>query len=267
MVPRIHFISGLPRSGSTLLSAILRQNLRFHAGIQSPVVDIFTSVLRSMSSSESAVFISDTHRKRMLRSIVNVYYSDLTPDKVIFDTNRNWCAVLPAIAEIFPESRVICCVRNPAWILDSVERLIQHNAFIASKMFGHDVGTVFTRVEAMMKNQFLGPSLNALRQAWFGEYADRLIALPYDSLTERPREILEEIYDLLGEEPFAHDFENLEYEEVEFDARIGMPGLHRVGKRVEAKKRTTILPPELFNQNDREFWEMPGQNPRNVKVL
>jgi sulfotransferase len=26
----IHFISGLPRSGSTLLAAILRQNPRFH---------------------------------------------------------------------------------------------------------------------------------------------------------------------------------------------------------------------------------------------
>ena len=33
----IHFISGLPRSGSTLLVAILRQNPRFHAGMTSPV--------------------------------------------------------------------------------------------------------------------------------------------------------------------------------------------------------------------------------------
>ena len=33
----IHFISGLPRSGSTLLAGILRQNPRFHAGMTSPV--------------------------------------------------------------------------------------------------------------------------------------------------------------------------------------------------------------------------------------
>ena len=32
-----HFISGLPRSGSTLLSALLRQNPSFHADISSPV--------------------------------------------------------------------------------------------------------------------------------------------------------------------------------------------------------------------------------------
>ncbi|MEM5734156.1 sulfotransferase, partial [Shewanella algae] len=37
MARRFHFISGLPRSGSTLLSAILRQNPRFSAGMSSPV--------------------------------------------------------------------------------------------------------------------------------------------------------------------------------------------------------------------------------------
>jgi len=33
----IHFIAGLPRSGSTLLAGILRQNPRFHAAMTSPV--------------------------------------------------------------------------------------------------------------------------------------------------------------------------------------------------------------------------------------
>ena len=29
-LPKLHFIAGLPRSGSTLLAGILRQNPRFH---------------------------------------------------------------------------------------------------------------------------------------------------------------------------------------------------------------------------------------------
>ncbi|MGI4764644.1 MAG: sulfotransferase, partial [Janthinobacterium lividum] len=33
----MHFISGLPRSGSTLLAALLRQNPTVHAHISSPV--------------------------------------------------------------------------------------------------------------------------------------------------------------------------------------------------------------------------------------
>lgn len=34
--PRYHFMSGLPRSGSTLLAAIVSRNPRFHAGMTSP---------------------------------------------------------------------------------------------------------------------------------------------------------------------------------------------------------------------------------------
>ncbi|MEG5055281.1 MULTISPECIES: sulfotransferase [unclassified Microcoleus] len=34
---KAHFISGLPRSGSTLLAALLRQNPRFHSAMTSPV--------------------------------------------------------------------------------------------------------------------------------------------------------------------------------------------------------------------------------------
>jgi sulfotransferase len=38
---RFHFISGRPRSGSTLLSAILSQNPRFNAGVSSPLAAFF----------------------------------------------------------------------------------------------------------------------------------------------------------------------------------------------------------------------------------
>ena len=38
------FIAGLPRSGSTLLSALLRQNRRIAAGISSPVASLFEAL-------------------------------------------------------------------------------------------------------------------------------------------------------------------------------------------------------------------------------
>ncbi len=267
MALRIHFISGLPRSGSTLLSAILRQNPKVHASVQSPVADLFANQLRGMSSSESALFISEEQRKRVLTASVEAFYSDISESQLIFDSNRSWCAMLPALAQLFPTSRIICCVRNPSWILDSVERLVQNNALLASKIFNHDIGSVYTRVEALMKNQMVGPSLNALRQAWYSEEAGRLVALRYDSLVERPAQIMDALYELLNEDRFAHDFENVSYDEPEFDARLGMPGMHRVRARVTPTKRQTILPPELFSQYDREFWDMPGQNPRHVRVL
>ncbi|WP_442939260.1 sulfotransferase [Nostoc sp.] len=43
MIPKIHFISGLPRSGSTLLGALLRQNPRFHASMSSRYIKLIQS--------------------------------------------------------------------------------------------------------------------------------------------------------------------------------------------------------------------------------
>ena len=44
---KVHLISGLPRSGSTLLAGLLRQNPQFHAGMTSPVVNLMNRMLES----------------------------------------------------------------------------------------------------------------------------------------------------------------------------------------------------------------------------
>ena len=119
----IHFISGLPRSGSTLLAGILRQNPKFQASISGPLAEIFTGAFRTMSLSEGSLFVADEQRRRVLTSIVGAYYAHAADRNVVFDTNRGWCSMLPAITQLFPKSRVICCIRNPAWILDSVEQI------------------------------------------------------------------------------------------------------------------------------------------------
>ena len=60
----IHFISGLPRSGSTLLSAILRQNPKVHAHITSPVGSLLLGALHEMSAAhEGSVFMDEARRK------------------------------------------------------------------------------------------------------------------------------------------------------------------------------------------------------------
>jgi sulfotransferase len=269
MTMKVHFISGLPRSGSTLLAAILRQNPRFHAAMSGPLLGLFESLLRAMSeSNEYAMFLTERQRTGVMRSLVETFYEDVAGEKVIFDTNRGWCAQLPAIHELWPDARVIACVRSPAWILDSFERRVQAAPLRRGKLFPAEAAAnVYTRVESMLKAGPVGPALQALRQAWSGEQADRMIVVRYESLTERPAEVMTRLYEFLGEEPFAHDFEQVEYDEPEFDERLGMPGLHRVASRVRPNQRNTILPADLFSQQDRSFWDVPGQNARRVIVL
>jgi sulfotransferase len=56
---------------------------------------------------------------------------------------------------------------------------------------------------------------------------------------------LDFIYDALGLPRFDDDFENVVYEDGgEFDARLGVPGLHLVRGKVKFVDRPTVLPPD-----------------------
>lgn len=266
-----HFISGLPRSGSTLLSAILRQNSRFHADMSSPVGGLFNTVLTDMSAkNEGAVFIDNVKRRRILKGLFDNYYADLD-QPIVFDTNRLWCSKLPALATLFPEAKVIACVRHIGWIIDSIERLIQRNAFEPSAIFNYQSGgTVYTRANGVAGSDgMVGFAYDALKQAVYGaEARDRLLLVRYESLTSSPRAALEAIYAFLDEPVFDHDFEHIDYDDRGFDAKAGTPGLHSVRQKVEPNARQTILPPDLFARFENDaFWQDARNLPKGVQII
>ncbi len=267
----IHFISGLPRSGSTLLAAILRQNPRFHSGMSSPVGSLFMSLQGAMSRrNEAAVLIDEDQKRELLKGLFTAYYHAIHPHKMVFDTNRAWCSKLPTLIELFPRSKVICCVRHVSWIMDSIERVIRQNAFELSAIFGFEaLTTVYTRVNRLATNDGLvGFALDALREAFWGEHADRLILVGYESLAKSPEQTFRRLYEFLGEPWYAHDFDNVEFDAEEFDFALGTPNLHKVRRKVEWIERSTVLPPELFERfvND-AFWAVPQMNTRGVPII
>jgi sulfotransferase len=268
-----HFISGLPRSGSTLLSAILGQNPRFSAGITSPVASLFGAVLPKMSGPhENAHFFNDERRNSVLKSLFKGYHDSALEQKMlVFDTNRTWTAKLALLSQLFPRSKVICCVRQVPWVIDSVEKLVRRNPTHVSGMFQGNSGlNVYGRVKDLMDSErgLIGSAWSCLREAWFGEHADRLIVVRYESLARNPVAVIRQIYEYMGEPSFEHDFENIVYREDEFDDLLGMPGLHTVKRKVEYVERTTVLPPDLFMKYaDTNFWENEKLNARKVVVL
>ncbi len=268
----IHFISGLPRSGSTLLAAILRQNAQFHAGMTSPVAHLWGHLLAGMrAGSEWSVFVDGERRRNILRAIIDAYYHDIHREKLVFDTNRAWCARMPILSRLFPRSRVIACVRDPAWVVDSFERIVRKNPLLMSRLFKPEqCTTVYGRVDALNSREGpVGFAWNALREAYYGEHANQLIFVDYEALTRDPSGTLNTLYDLLDLPRFDHDFENVSYEDGhEFDERLGVPGLHAVSRGVCFVERPTILPPDIFLRfSNRCFWRAKHANPRNVRVL
>jgi sulfotransferase len=59
-----------------------------------------------------------------------------------------WTIRLPALTPLFPAARIIRGVRNPAWVVDSIESLVRRNAFELSGIINFEPGgTVYSRAD------------------------------------------------------------------------------------------------------------------------
>jgi sulfotransferase len=258
----IHFLSGLPRSGSTLLAAILQQNPFLQTSIISPLAGLVNAAQRATAANqETSVFVTDVDRMRILEGLFSAYYADCG-QSAILDSNRAWTGKLPLLVQLFPDFRMVCCVREPAWIMDSLEKLLQKYPLQLNGIFKfYPAMNVFDRADFVAPGDgIIGYPLNALKEAYFGPHADRLLLVEYDALTSRPIETVDAVYEWLSIPRYKHDFDNVRQipGASEFDAKLGAPGLHTVGKRVHITSRATSLPPELFARFAHPFWHKPN---------
>lgn len=227
--------------------------------MSSPVAGLFGQVIAQFSAgSEFAPLVTREQKKNLLRAIFNGYYHDHADKGVIFDTNRSWSAKLPALLDLYPGSKMVCLVRNVAWVLDSFEAKFQQDPYENTKLYNGEGerNTVYSRTEALAnRNRVVGSAWAALRDAYYSKHAASLLLIDYEMLTRSPQKVMPLLYDFLGEEPFAHDFDNVEYDEPKFDDALGVVGLHKVKPKVEFKPRETILPPDLFEKYSKmSFW-------------
>ncbi len=73
-------------------------------------------------------------------------------------------------------------------------------------------------------------------------------ALPHETLTAKLEEALAAVYEFIGEKPFKHDFNNIDFDAKEFDRCIGTRGLYWGRRRIHANERQILLPPELVRK-------------------
>lgn len=251
------FISGLPRSGSTLLSAILRQNPEFYADISSPVQSLVTSTINVITASENNHSIDEDRRKHILKSLFNAYY-DSVSSKTVFDTSRGWTAKTSLLKDLYPQTKIICCVRDLPWILDSFERISAKNSLYAATLVDDEARqTVTTRCDALMDVKKEG---QVVKPYYFLEEGlllnpDMILLVEYESLCKQPESVMREIYEFIGKPYFDHDFKNVEYENEVFDKALNMKNLHTVKKEVTWQERPSILPKSVWDKySGKEFW-------------
>ena len=123
-------MAGLPRSGSSVLSAILNQNPKFYSGPSSPVLSTMFSVENHLANDELfSGYPKPEQAKQIISSIPFQFYSD-RKEEVIIDKNRAWTARVPYIeGYIGQQAKIICPVRDIDEILTSMIMMIRRNPY------------------------------------------------------------------------------------------------------------------------------------------
>jgi sulfotransferase len=257
----IHFIAGLPRSGSTLLTTVLNQNPSIHGQAVSSLTNLVANVHANwMAIEQNNEYYDERSRINTLRGIVEGFYRHVEKP-VIIDKDRGWVSMLPLMESVLERPiKIIVCVRNPAEILTSFEKLRKENPMFVTRA---DNALGPTSSIATRAYYYAGPdgplglAHRHLQDSVIMGHLDRMLFVDYNRYCSNPKSQTKRIYDFLEIPEFDHDFENLVQTETFNDHAVGLPSLHKVKPRLE---KTTVncvayLGLDLFEQYNREiFW-------------
>lgn len=264
------FLSGLPRSGSTLLSSILNQNPTIHSGANSPMCGMMWHLEQSIIATEQFNAYPKAHVVYpMVYGILESFYSD-RDEKIIIDKSREWS--MPQNFELLKrvlsyEPKIILCVRSIIEILASFINLVHNNpknvSFIDKEIEARQDFYFYRhpdeiRCDSLMRPK--GPIDNALYGIAFAcqpENKNNFHFVEYNDLVSDTKNTINKIYDFLGLDYFDHNYENIENKFHERDETYGLYGMHDVRRRVTRSTvniAEVLSPYTLQKYSNMEFW-------------
>lgn len=266
---RYYFMAGLPRSGSTLLSAILNQNPEFYSGPSSPVTSLMLILEESIANDELfRAYPKPQQAGELIANVLTHYYSDVNKP-VIFDKNRSWVNRMHYIPGYFGfEPKILVPVRDTAEILASFISMHRRNPYeVNGRINFIDEMLVKSNTPLTDDNRcqfiagpngILGQSYDGIKQALMEGRQSQLHFIEYDDLVNNPEETMRKVYEFLDEEYYEHDFTKLENLHKENDSEVyGIADMHEVRETLE---KISIDPVEILSEavleqcKGSEFW-------------
>lgn len=238
MMQQLVFLSGVPRSGSTLLCNLLAQNPAVAVTPTSGLIDVVksvrnvcdqSSVWRSMPEDER-----NRHKVAMVRGVLGGRFNGHTG--LCVDKNRGWPGMFEFMATVLGGREhvfAIICVRDLRDVLASFEKLFRRTAALSETPQQRSAPvacqTARGRAEYLMRDtEPVGFGLASLADAVSRGWRDRMHFVEYDSLCRAPRAVLAGLYRFLGAPFWDHDFDNVSQVTREDDSVHGFHGLHTI---------------------------------------
>lgn len=259
----IHFIAGLPRSGSTLLCNILSQNPKFHATSSSGVLDLVVGIRNSWNNiSEFKSHPNDQAKLDVMRGVFHSFYESMAKP-IIFDKTRGSPSHVGLLENLFGRPiKILATVRDIRDVVASFEKIWERDSKITQLTQERDnpikFQTMQGRVETWLQpNQPVGNAYQRLKDCIKRGYGDRLHLIDFDDLTSEPEATMRKVYEFLGEVYFEHDFDNIVQITKEDDTIYGFKDLHTIRSKVELMKPQwpTVLGKEYERYGSMNFWK------------
>lgn len=240
MIKNFIGLSGLPRTGSTLLSAILSQNPEIHAEGNSAVCQLMWDMQCSVYGSANQQLIASDRLDtgiELIKNIPNIYYKDVTASTVI-DKCRSWTlpdnmAMLNRYFEHKP--KVLVLERPLIEIVRSFVALRQANNYQGDP----EEGLLDTWSEPIMR------SYEGVKWAKANNNGEFLF-IQYDDLLNNTKSTINKIYEFCGLESFEHDFNNIVNKHPENDEVYGMLGQHDIRPTINKRDLNVKLSKEMI---------------------
>jgi len=266
MDKQFFFLSGLPRSGTTLLSELLNQNPKIYSSPNSVVVELIHLVHQHLEVSEEFNnFPSLQAKQNIISSIIKNNYQHIDKE-IIIDKNFHWGTIgnFDYIQQYITKNpKIIFCVRDVLEILTSFIELLNknpnHNNYIdvGASNYIYNYRTLDDR-----RCDFLMHPKGAIDKALFAiehllDKKDNVMFVEYNDLVGQPKHTMSKIYNFLELEEFEHSFDTLQNTLVIRDDVYGIKDMHTIRKTIKkiSKKPEDVLSDYILSKySNYEFW-------------
>lgn len=260
---QVFYLSGVPRSGSTVLASLLNQNPDFYVTQTSPVLDAMQTISSAWGRLSANVLDQEPAQlKNILNGIHSSAYNH-TPASYIVDKHRAWPAninYIQAVTDARP--KIICTTRNISEIIASFIILIDKTdgvSYIDQELLstGKPINTA-TRARLLWE-KYINVPWSSLRKGW-EQHPDCLKFVDYADIINNPELTLSDIYKFLGVPNYTGHTTTKLQPMRENDEAWGLPGLHNIRPTLKktSPPASDILGKELaeyYNSLSLEFWK------------
>lgn len=246
-------MSGLPRSGSTVLASILNQNPSVYVTPTSPMLNVAVKMQEAWREDPTVKANYFEEQARNLTKAILPAFWQHRPEPIIIDKGRGWAKNMPTVNALFGKKiKVIVVERDLPSIMASWLTIIKKqkskdfdNKLILSGMLATDENRMGEMWFNMVKDCMEGT------QQIKKDVPDQIIVVKYDDLMYNAQHELSRIEEFLELPKHTYDFNNIQNDTVDDDlVAWGFEGLHTIRPTLQktSKDPKEVLGVELYNR-------------------